>query len=84
MHRLHHNLKIISECFKDCPITFDKRLREISFGDLEGICVFDISSEVWEIFNHSPEKLKVEKPHNIVLRLTTFYLLLISCLLSRI
>jgi probable phosphoglycerate mutase len=69
LQRAKETAKIIAECFKRCPIIFDNRLREISFGDLEGVCVSDISSDVWEIFNHSPEKLNVETAKTVYNRI---------------
>ena len=38
--------------FLSRSITFDTRLREINFGDLQGMLSNHISDETWNIFNH--------------------------------
>lgn len=73
LRRAKETAEIINKHLGNRPLQLDKRLREISFGDLEGICVSDISSEVWEIFNYYPEKLKVEKPESVYNRIKNFF-----------
>ena len=37
-------------------ISFDKRLREVNYGDYEGKLIETIKDEEWDVFNQNPEK----------------------------
>lgn len=41
-------------------LEFDQRLRELNYGDLEGIPRHTLDPSIWDVFNDSPEKLNAE------------------------
>ena len=55
------------------PISFDARLRERNYGDLEGISEKDISQETWSIFNKDPHKMHAESPEDLYKRVKSFF-----------
>ena len=59
LSRAKETAEIINN-FLNIPISFDTRLREINYGYLQGMLFKDISSEMWHIFNNTPQKLKAE------------------------
>ena len=53
-------------------ITFDKRLREVNYGDFEGIQIDKFTDKDWEIFNETPEKIKGEYRQQVYDRVKSF------------
>ena len=54
-------------------IDFDKRLREVGYGDLEGTLVDTLTEETWDIFNKTPEKLNGETRVEVYKRIKSFF-----------
>lgn len=54
-------------------IIFDKRLREVNYGILEGIQRTKLSTDVWNIFDKNPEKLNAEHLLNVFTRIKSFF-----------
>lgn len=46
-------------------ITFDKRLREVNYGNYEGAQIDKFTDEQWKIFNETPEKIKGESRQQV-------------------
>lgn len=59
--------------FLSRSITFDTRLREINFGDLQGMLSNHISDETWNIFNHHPDEFHAESLANLYKRVKSFF-----------
>ena len=55
------------------PISFDARLRERNYGDLEGVSEKDISQEQWKIFNKDPHAMHAESPEDLYKRVKSFF-----------
>jgi broad specificity phosphatase PhoE len=53
-------------------ITFDKRLREVSFGDWEGRIFHDISKDEWARFNENPKAFNAETHEEVSDRMKSF------------
>ena len=53
-------------------VSFDKRLREINYGDYEGKLVETIKDEDWNIFNNNPEKINCESNEQVYNRVKSF------------
>ena len=53
-------------------ITYDKRLREVNYGDFEGIQIDKFTDKDWEIFNETPEKIKGESRQQVYDRVKSF------------
>ena len=53
-------------------ITFDKRLREVNYGDFEGVQIDKFTDKDWEIFNETPEKIKGESRQQVYNRVKSF------------
>ena len=71
--RAKETAKIINEDLK-MSITFDKRLREINYGDFEGTLKNNISQEMWDTFNFFPEKLNAEPKEVAFERVKSFFM----------
>lgn len=54
-------------------ISFDQRLREINYGDLEGIPRTELTPNTWDIFNETPEKLNAERMASVFERIKSFF-----------
>ncbi|MCF0125762.1 MAG: histidine phosphatase family protein [Clostridia bacterium] len=65
--RAKETAKIINEQINK-EIIYDKRLREINYGLLEGINRDTLTPDVWDTFNNFPEKLKAEDKESIFSR----------------
>lgn len=63
----------IINTYLNVPLMFDKRLREIGYGDIEGLIKKDISPEMWEAFNQTPEKINAESFAKIYARVHSFF-----------
>jgi len=70
--RSKETAQIINSSF-NLEIILDKRLREINYGDLEGIPRTELNEEVWEIFNKTPEKLHAEPIIEVYNRIKSFF-----------
>ncbi len=55
------------------PLLFDERLREIGYGDIEGLIKKDIPPEMWKSFNQTPEKINAESFAKIYERVHLFF-----------
>ena len=53
-------------------ITYDKRLREVNYGEYEGIQIDKFTDKEWEIFNETPEKIKGESREQVYERVKSF------------
>ncbi len=53
-------------------ITFDKRLREVNYGDYEGKLIETIKDEDWDVFNQNPEKKNGESRKHVYERVKSF------------
>ena len=53
-------------------ITFDKRIREVNYGDFEGVQIDKFTDKEWEIFNETPEKIKGESRQQVYNRVKSF------------
>lgn len=54
-------------------IILDNRLREINYGDLEGIPRTTLSQDVWTIFNNNPLELHAEPMLDVYTRIKNFF-----------
>ena len=54
-------------------ISFDKRIREINYGVLEGVPRDTITQDIWNIFDTKPEELKAESKIHIFERIKSFF-----------
>ena len=59
--------------FLSRSITFDTRLREINFGDLQGMLSNHISDETWNIFNHHSDEFHAESLADLYKRVKSFF-----------
>ena len=50
----------IINSYLNVPLNFDKRLREIGYGDIEGKLKEEITPEMWDIFIKAPEIINAE------------------------
>ena len=71
LKRAYMTAQIINKKFNK-NIETDKRLREFSFGTLEGITRDKITPEIWDNFNKNPKKFKAEKREEIFNRIKNF------------
>ena len=55
------------------PLTFDSRLRELNYGDLEGVVATSVSREEWHTFNFEPEKMHAEDLKDFYNRVKSFF-----------
>ena len=55
------------------PISFDVRLRERNYGDLEGVLEKDILPETWDILNKDSQKIHAESSEAIYKRVRSFF-----------
>ena len=53
-------------------ISFDKRLREVNFGDYERKLIETIKDEDWDVFNQNPEKKNGESRKHVYERVKSF------------
>jgi len=70
--RAKETAKIINEAC-GVHLIFDQRLREINYGDLEGIPRDTLKPEIWDIFNMTPEKLNAEPFTNLFTRIKILF-----------
>lgn len=70
--RAKETAEILNKVF-GVSLVFDKRLREINYGDLEGIPRDTLKPEMWDIFNKTPEKLNAEPFVDVFTRIKTFF-----------
>lgn len=54
-------------------ISLDKRIREINYGDLEGISRDTLTQEAWDVFNNTPELLHAEPFEDVYFRIKDFF-----------
>ena len=72
LSRARETAEIINE-FLSAPFSVDQRLREINFGDLQGVLVKDVSAEMWDHFNHAAHKLHAETLPDVYRRIKSFF-----------
>ena len=72
LKRARQTAEIINS-YLNVPLLFDKRLREIGYGDIEGLIKKDIPLEMWEMFNNTPEKINAESFAKIYERIHSFF-----------
>ena len=70
--RAKETAEIINENF-GLNIILDNRLREINYGDLEGVPRPTLSQDVWDVFNNNPEKLNAEPIISVFNRIKSFF-----------
>ncbi|MBP3920996.1 MAG: histidine phosphatase family protein [Bacilli bacterium] len=70
--RAKQTAEIINENF-GLDIILDNRLREINYGNLEGVPRPTLSPDVWDTFNNKPEKLNAEPIVNVFNRIKSFF-----------
>lgn len=70
--RAKETAEIINEKF-NVSIECDKRLREMNYGDLEGVCRDELTPDIWEIFNNKPDKLHAEHIESVFDRVKSFF-----------
>ena len=70
--RARETAEIINKKFKK-EITLDSRIREINYGELEGVPRDTLTQDIWDIFNTNPEKLKAENKTHIYERIKGFF-----------
>ena len=71
LKRAYMTAQIINKKFNK-TIETDKRLREFSFGTLEGITRDKITQETWEKFNENPKQFNAETKEEIFNRIKSF------------
>ena len=72
LSRAKETAAIINENFS-LPITYDARLRELNFGDLQGVLAKDISEKDWYLLNHEPHKIHAEPLVDVFKRMKSFF-----------
>lgn len=72
LSRAKETANIINEFFS-VPVHFDSRLREINFGDLQGIFGKDMTEELWHILNYEPKKIHAESLGEVCERVKSFF-----------
>lgn len=72
LSRAKETAEIINENF-GLDIVLDARLREINYGDLEGVPRPTLSQDVWDVFNNNPEKLNAEPIISVFNRIKSFF-----------
>lgn len=70
--RASETAEIINKCF-NLNIILDNRLREINYGDLEGIPRTTLSQDVWTVFNNNPLELHAEPMLDVYTRIKNFF-----------
>lgn len=70
--RAKETADIINEKF-GLDIILDNRLREINYGDLEGIPRTLLSQDVWDVFNNNPLELHAEPMLDVYTRVKNFF-----------
>ncbi len=63
----------IINSYLNVPLNFDKRLREIGYGDIEGKLKEEITPEMWDLFSEAPEKINAESFEKIYDRVKSFF-----------
>lgn len=72
LSRAKETAAIINENFS-LPITYDSRIRELNFGDLQGVLAKDISDKNWYLLNHEPHKIHAEPLADVYKRMKHFF-----------
>lgn len=54
------------------PIIYDKRLREINYGEKEGMLKKELTGKYDDIFNREPDKIKAESNIEVYRRIKSF------------
>ena len=54
-------------------IVFDSSLREINYGDSEGVVRETLNPEIWDTFNNNPEKLNAEPISSVYARIKALF-----------
>lgn len=72
LSRAKETAEIINKNF-NLDIILDRRLREINYGDLEGINRDNLSQEKWDIFNNNPKQLHAEAISDVYKRIKNFF-----------
>jgi len=70
--RAKETAEIINEA-NGVNLIFDQRLREINYGDLEGISRDNLKPETWDIFNVTPEKFNAEPFTDVFVRIKSLF-----------
>ena len=70
--RASETAEIINKCL-NLNIILDNRLREINYGDLEGIPRTTLSQDVWAVFNNNPLELHAEPMLDVYTRIKNFF-----------
>ena len=70
--RAKETAEIINQFFH-LPISLDARLREVNYGDLEGILTKDVQEATWETFYNDPHALKAEALEDVYKRVKSFF-----------
>jgi len=72
LSRAKETAAIINENFM-LSITYDSRIRELNFGDLQGVLAKDISEKHWYLLNHEPHKIHAEPLVDVYKRMKSFF-----------
>ena len=59
--------------FLSVPIRFDARLREVSWGDLQGKLRTEVSDAEWDALKNSPSKIHAEPLTDVYQRIKSFF-----------
>lgn len=70
--RARETAEIINREF-NLDIILDNRLREINYGDLEGISRLTLTQDTWDIFNKNPLELNAEPIFDVYYRIKNFF-----------
>lgn len=72
LSRTKQTAEIINR-YLSLPLTFDSKLRELNYGDLEGVVATSVSQEEWHTFNFEPEKMHAEDLKDFYNRVKSFF-----------
>lgn len=69
LKRARKTAEIINEAFNK-KIYYDKRLREMNYGEIEGQVKGEITKEMWDMLNYEPQKINAEDRADVFKRTT--------------
>ena len=72
LSRAKKTAEIIKQNY-NLDIIIDERLREIKYGDLEGLRISKLDQNTWDIINNNPKKLNAEGYDEVYNRIVDFF-----------
>ena len=72
LKRARETAEIVNKSNGNLEIVFDKRLREVCYGDLEGKTRADLGEDVWGVYNRAVEELNAERLEDVFSRVKEF------------